>query len=226
MRAAHYNLMRLAAIPVFALAIFFIATPCCVAQQSTQQQSLLKTSSLDAHEGLTISALPWNNASQYKQKFPKKSPYSAGVIAVQVAFRNDSDDAVRVTLSRIRLTVHLDAENTQELPSLSPEEVARAVVKPGSKDPTQRRVPLPLPIPSGGGKNGKMTELEREASDAAVPTGVIAPHSTVEGLLYFDLQDQYDLLQTAHLYVPDIVRMSGDRPLTYFDIDLGRQATP
>ena len=42
---------------------------------------------------------------------------------------------------------------------------------------------------------------------AGVPASVIAPHSTVQGLLYFDLQGQFDLLNGAHLYVPDIVAM-------------------
>jgi len=44
----------------------------------------------------------------------------------------------------------------------------------------------------------------------------------VQGLLYFDLQNQFDLLETAHLYVPDLVLMRGNRALTYFDIDLGQ----
>lgn len=187
------------------------------------QQSPLRTASLESHEGLTISATPWTDAAKYKDKFPKKSPYSAGILAVQVSFRNDSDDSVRVNLSRIRLTVHLDAENTQELPSLSPEELVQAVLKPGGKDPTatRKKLPVPVPLPQGG-KDKNADELQREAQEAGVPTGVMAPHSTVQGLLYFDLQNQFDLLETAHLYVPELVLMRGNRALTYFDIDLGQ----
>jgi hypothetical protein len=171
---------------------------------------------------LTVSATPWTEPSMYKEKFPKKSPYSAGVIAVQVSFRNDSDDSIKVDLSRIRLTVNIDAENKQELPSLSAAEVAQAVLKPGGKDPTKRqRLPIPVTIPKSG-KDKTWDELQREAQDAGVPTGVIAPHSTVQGLLYFDLQNQFDLLETAHFYVPDLVFMRGNRALTYFDIDLGQ----
>jgi hypothetical protein len=82
-------------------------------------------------------------------------------------------------------------------------------------------VPLPVPIPkSGNGKN--LDELQRQAQEASVPTAVIAPHSTVQGLLYFDLQNQFDLVDTAHLYVPELVLMRGNRALTYFDIDLGQ----
>ena len=219
MREAYYNLARTGVTAACAVAISAFATAAALSQQPP-----LKTASLESHEGLTISALPWTEAAQYKEKFPKKSPLAAGVVAVQVSFRNDSDDSMRVSLSRIRLTVHLDADNVQELQAISPEELAETVAKP-KKDPTARRVPLPVPVPSGGGK-GKAPELQKEAQNAAVPTGVIAPHSTVEGLLYFDLQNQFDLLQTAHLYVPDVVLMRGNRALTFFDIDLATSRTP
>jgi hypothetical protein len=58
-----------------------------------------------------------------------------------------------------------------------------------------------------------------------MPTSVVAAHSTVQGLLYFDLQDQFDLLQSAHLYVPQIVQMEGGRAITFFDIDLSRRGS-
>jgi hypothetical protein len=218
MRNIYYNHMRIAAfrIPTVATSLSLLAT------FASAQQAPLRTASLESHEGLTITANPWTDAAKYKDKFPKKSPYSAGILAVEVSFRNDSDESVKVNLSRIRLTVHLDAENTQEVPSLSAEELVQAVLKPGGKDPTAKRnkIPLPVPIPKGGGgKNAD--ELQRQAQEASVPTGVVAPYSTVKGLLYFDLQSQFDLLETAHLYVPELVLMRGNRALTYFDIALG-----
>jgi hypothetical protein len=44
----------------------------------------------------------------------------------------------------------------------------------------------------------------------------------VQGLLYFDLQGQFDLLSTAHLYVPDLLIMGKNSALTFFEIDLSR----
>ena len=219
MRKAYYNLLRNPARRIPCLAV-----PLFVACAAAAQQPPLHTASLEAHEGMTITARPWTDAAKYKEKFSKKSPYAAGVLAVEVSFRNDSDDSVRVNLSRIRLTVHLDAENTQELPSLSAEELVQAVLKPGGKDPTatRKKLPVPIPLPKGG-KDKNADELQRQAQEASVPTGVIAPHSTVQGLLYFDLQNQFDLLETAHLYVPELVLMRGNRALTYFDIDLGQR---
>jgi hypothetical protein len=220
MRKVYYNLMRKPPlrIPVVVASLFAALG----ANSACAQRTPLQTASLESHEGLTISANPWTAPAKYKEKFPKKSPYAAGILAMQVSFRNDSDDSVKINLSSIRLTVHLDAENTQELPSLSAEELVQAVLKPGGKDPTatRKKLPIPVNIPKSG-KDKNADELQRQAQEASVPTGVIGPRSTVQGLLYFDLQKQFDLLETAHLYVPDLVLMRGNRALTYFDIDLG-----
>jgi len=218
MRKAYYNRMRNLRLAVPCLMVSALAGAPLGAQTTP-----VKAASLESHEGLTISALPWMNASNYKDKFPKKSPYSAGILAIQVSFRNDSTDSIKVELRQIRLAVHLDAENTQELPPLTADEVADEVFKPAQKDPLQPRPRLPIPVGSSKARRDKnWAELQTQAQNAAVPSGVIAPHSTVQGLLYFDLQNQLDLLDTAHLYVPDLLLMRENRPLTFFDIDLAR----
>ena len=73
----------------------------------------------DSHEGVTIGLDPWTEASEYKEKFPKKSPFSKGVVAIHVSFRNDNDHALKVNYQSIRLLVQLGEENRQELASLS-----------------------------------------------------------------------------------------------------------
>ncbi len=99
MRKVYYNLM-----PGTAFRIPLVAV-CLAGSFAEAQQSRLRTAALESHEGLTISAAPWIDPAKYKEKFPKKSPYAAGILAVQVSFRNDSEDSVKVNLSRIRLTV-------------------------------------------------------------------------------------------------------------------------
>ena len=171
---------------------------------------------------MTISALPWMDASLYKEKFHKKSPFSAGVLAVQVTFRNDSDETVKVDLERIRLSLQIDEENRQQIESLTPEEVADVTMAAKKKDPTSMRR---LPFPTGGPKVGhdkNWEEVQKDAESAAVPSSVVAAHSTVQGLLYFDLQGQFDLLNSAHLYIPNIRALEKGRSLLYFEIDLSR----
>ena len=66
--------------------------------------------------------------------------------------------------------------------------------------------------------------MEKTIRDAGVQASVVAPHGTVQGLLYFDMRGQFDLLSTAHLYVPEVVAIEKNRGLMYFEIDLSRPA--
>jgi len=225
MRKIYYNSMRSLSSVVPFLAGCLLVTAYAGAQQAGSQGASLKTASLETHEGLTISAQPWTDAALYKEKFPKKSPFAAGIVAMQVAFRNDSNESMKVSLNRIRLSFQIDQDNRQELQSLTPAQVADQVLKPGGKDPSQSRskIPLPVSVPHSG-KDKHWTELEQQAENAGVPANVIAPHSTVQGLLYFDLQGQFDLLNGARLYVPDVLVMENNRSLTYFEIELSRSA--
>jgi hypothetical protein len=222
MRKVYYNSMRNLSGAVPFLAACLLAGAYAGAQQSAGQRASLKTASLETHEGLTISAQPWTDVALYKEKFPKKSPFAAGIVAMEVIFRNDSNESMKVSLDRIRLSFQIDQDNRQELQALTPAQVADEVLKPGGKDPakSRARIPLPVSIPHNGDKH--WTELERQAEAAGVPANVIAPHSSVQGLLYFDLQGQFDLLNGARLYVPDVLVMENNRSLTYFEIDLSR----
>jgi hypothetical protein len=219
MRKVYYNPMRKLTLILPALAAFLL-----VAQSvASQQQSSLKTSSLESHEGMTITAEPWINPALYKAKFPKKSPYAAGIVAVQVAFRNDSDDSMKVNLERIRLNLTLSEEDHQALYPLSPDEAADVITHPSTKNVGIKRLPIPLGGPKTG-RDKKWTEVEQSMRDAGVQASVVAPHSTVQGLLYFDLRSQFDLVNSAHLYVPEVVALEKNRGLLYFDIDLSRSA--
>jgi hypothetical protein len=221
MRKVYYN-------PVRKLTFFlpFLGVSLLTAGARTAQQpASVKTSSLESHEGVTITARPWMSAAEYKQKFGKKSPFSAGILAIQVAFRNDSDDSVRVNLERIRLNVILSEDDRQGIAALSSENAADVIMNPGARDPTLTRKKFPFPTgQSKVGHDKHWAETEKALHDAGVQTSVLAPHSTVEGLLYFNLQGQFDLLSTAHLYVPEVVAIEKNRGLLYFEIDLSRSS--
>src|SRR5258708_25302695 len=135
MRKVYYNPMR-----KLTLILPFLGASLLVAQRGTSQQpSSLKTTSLQSHEGMTITARPWTDPSLYKEKFPKKSPYASGIVAMQVVFRNDSDDSMKINLKRIRLNVALSQENHQPLNPLSPQEPTYVIMNPSAKDPTKTR---------------------------------------------------------------------------------------
>jgi hypothetical protein len=220
MRRVYYNSLGIIAGTV----PFFAACLMAGAQQTAGQPATLRTASLETHEGLTISAQPWTDASLYKEKFPKKSPFAAGIVAMQVVFRNDSNESMKVSLDRIRLSFQIDQDNRQQLQSLTPAQVADQVLKPGGKDPAKSRARIPLPVSIPHNNDKHWTELQQQAEAAGVPVNVIAPHSSVQGLLYFDLQGQFELLNEARLYVPDVLVMENNRSLTYFEIDLSKSS--
>jgi hypothetical protein len=130
---------------------------------------------------------------------------------------------VKLGLDRIRLSLQLDEENRQQIAPLTADQVAYGTLAPTRKDPTSKRKTFPFPTgPPKSSPDKNWFEIQKQAENAGVPTSVVAPHSTVQGLLYFDLQGQFDLLSTAHLYVPDLMVMEKNRSLTFFEIDLSR----
>ncbi|MBS1841722.1 MAG: hypothetical protein JSS69_14265 [Acidobacteria bacterium] len=186
----------------------------------------MRTSALDSHEGMTIAAEPLTSPEQYKPSFPKKNPFSSGILAIRVMFRNETSDSIRVNINRIRLSLQLSDDNRQELPALASDDVADVVFTSKVKDPSKRvRLPLPLPSATKIGRGKDWMELSRQAEEAGFRDGVIAPHSSAQGLLYFDMQSQFDLLSNARLYIPELVALEKNHGLLFFDIDLSR-ATP
>jgi hypothetical protein len=209
----------------------FLLVLCIAAFAQTSDKpstSKLHAPFVDSHEGVAIGVDPWTAASRYKQKFPKKSPLNGGVIALDVSFRNDNEKGMRVNLQSVRLILQMDEDNRQELAPLSPEDVADTVfLKKSTKDPTAHR--SPLPIPSIGtpktGRDSNWTALREACQNAGVPSNVIGAHSSVEGLLYFDVRGEVDLLQNAKLYVPNLVNMDNNDPVSFFEIDLSHTSS-
>jgi len=223
MQTVYYSLMKklLAVVVVVVLGILLGRVA------PGQESKPLRTSILDSHEGVTIGVEPWTQASRYKEKFPKKSPFGAGIVALKLSIRNDNDEAVKLTLRRIRLLVQLDQDNKQELEALTADDVADAVLlRQNGKDPTARRLPIPLPINRPKPTRDKnWEEFHGDVQNAGIPSGVIGAHSTMEGLVYFDLRGEWDLLQTARLYVPDLQKMTSQQAILYFDIDFNRSSS-
>ena len=215
----------------FAFLLLALAAASLPAQDasSSKPSTPMHAAVKDSHEGVTIGIDPWTQESRYKEKFPKKTPLSKGVVAIQVSFRNDNDHAVKVNLQSIRLIVQLDEDNRQQLQSMSPDDVADAVMlKNNGRDPTAKRIPLPIPLPASipkPGRDSKWTAFRDQCQNAGIPSNVVAAHSTVQGLIYFDLEGEVDLLQNAHMYFPNIVSMTDNQPLSYFDIALGHDST-
>lgn len=222
MQTVYYIFMRILCASLLLPLLTVFLGPALAQQQTTPLRATIQ----DSHEGMTIGVDPWTEASRYKERFPKKSPFSKGVVALRISFRNDSDEGIKIDLPHIRLLLQLNEDERQELQPLTADEVADTVLlKNNGKDPTAKRIPLPIPL--GGAKPSRdknWTDFRDDCQNAAVPSSVVAAHGTVEGLLYFDLRGDVELLQSARLYVPNLTAMGTKMPLSYFDIPLGASA--
>ena len=223
MQTVYYSFMRIFLPSLLCFELVFSGTA-----QTSPQSTTPRVGITDSHEGMTIGVDPWTQPSQYKEKFPKKSPLSGGVVALRVSFRNNSDQSIKVDLRRIRLLVTLDEENRQELEPLTAEDVADTVLlsKENGKDPTVRRNPLPIPAGKPRtSRDANWTSFKDACQNAGLPSSVVAARGSVEGLIYFDLRGEVELLKNAHLYIPNLVTMNDNHPLLYFDIDLGHSSS-
>src|SRR5260370_16448751 len=90
----------------------------------TAQVDPLTLRTRDTHQNLTIAADPYVSADRYnKAQFGKTSPFDAGIVAINVYFRNDNDSPIRLNLNSILLMIAAPRQDHQRLLPLSPEDV-------------------------------------------------------------------------------------------------------
>jgi hypothetical protein len=179
----------------------------------------------DAHQNLLIAADPYVSADRYKGTFGKKSPYDAGIVAINVYFRNDNDSPIRLNAETIQLVISQPEQERQRLGPLSPEDVADRTLLTAEANPKVRR-PFPLPgSMSNSGKGKAWNEMVTSLRSVALGTDVLPPHATTHGFLFFDLNHEFDAIRHTHLYIPDLSFMTDHNALFFFEIDLGVEPT-
>ncbi len=191
--------------------------------QPTAQRDPAKLPAHEAHQDLLVAGDPWVTAEEYKARFAKTSPFDFGVIAIDVFFKNDGALPVRINLDTIRLTIAHERSADENLPPVAAITILHTTcweIRRAGKTPNKG---ARLPIPIGGGKTiKKVLELADVLHGVQLSTDLVPPHSTVHGLLYFDVDGQFEWLTTARLYVPDLKVMGTDKVLFFFDVDLGK----
>jgi hypothetical protein len=188
----------------------------------TAQRDPAKLPAHEAHQDLLVAGDPWVTAEEYKARFAKTSPFDFGVIAIDVFFKNDGALPVRINLDTIRLTIAHERSADENLPPVAANDLAYYMLgnKAGGKTPNKG---ARLPIPIGGGKTDKkVLELADVLHGVQLSTDLVPPHSTVHGLLYFDVDGHFEWITSARLYVPDLKVMGTDKVLFFFDVDLGK----
>jgi hypothetical protein len=203
------------------LALIMLCSPRAFAQGAQADSLGLRTR--DQHQNLLVVADPYLRADRYKASFGKNTPYDAGIIAIDVYFRNDNDSPIRLNLDTIRLVISLPGEERQRLAALSPDEVAdRALLKVHLSAPRR-----PLSFPGLGSKSGKgkaWDEMATSLGSVALLTDVLPPHATTHGFLYFDMNYHFDAIEQSRIYIPDLSFMTDHKALLFFEIDLSSSA--
>jgi hypothetical protein len=201
--------------------VALLCAPCVLAQSAPADPFALQTR--DSHQKLLVVADPYVAADRYKGALSKKSPYEAGIMAVDVYFRNDNDAPIRLNLGTIRLEVSLPGEDHQQLEPLLPEEVADRTLLKANTSPKAPRLPIPTArITKSKGKD--WSEMVDALKTIALSTDVLPPHASTHGFLFFDMGHHFDAIRYAQVYIPDLAFMTDKSALLFFEIDLGPPA--
>ena len=175
----------------------------------------------DAHQSLIVVADPYLRAVRYKKEvFGKDSFYNAGIVAIDVYFRNDNDLPIRLNLSTIQMVISQPGQDRQRLGPLSPEDVADRTLLTANSNIRQHR-PFPFPsAPSGSGHSKDWVSMTTALRSVALSTDVLPPHATTHGFLFFDMNHDFSAVRNSHLYIPDLSFMTDNKALFFFEIDL------
>ncbi len=174
----------------------------------------------DRHEGLLVAADPYTDATRAKERFGKANPLDAGILPIEIFFRNETDKPMRIKLHTIRLEIEPPGAPHQQLEVLTADDVAGRIAHPGgtpNPETARHRVPRPIPMPSHDKKQEKLAAILHPLE---LGSDVVAPSATVHGFIFFDLNHDFSLLANASLYVPDVRPIGAGQPLTYFEVGL------
>jgi len=186
----------------------------------TVQVDPLTLPTRDTHQNLTVAADPYVSADRYsKTLFGKTSPYEAGIVAINVYFKNDGDSPIRVNPNRIFLTISVPRQDHEKLLPLTPAEVADRAILRARANPSASRMPFPR---SGGasGKGKSWDEMNSMIQSLVLSTDVLPPHGTTHGFLFYDVDHQFDAIRYSTVYIPDLFFMTDKKALLFFEIDL------
>ena len=202
--------------------IFAMFLPACAwAQAQSAPADPMSLRARDAHQDLTIIADPYLRADRYKKEtFGKDSFYNAGIIAIDVYFRNDNSAPIRLNGNTIELIISQPGQDRQRLGPLSPEDVADRTLLKAESNIREHR---PFPFPGTGSSSGKSkdwVQMTTTLRSVGLSTDLLPPNATTHGFLFFDLNHQFDAIHNSHLYIPDLAFMTNKKALFFFEIDL------
>lgn len=196
----------------------------CASVANSQIPDPLKMPARESHEGLTIAADPYTDALRVKEKFGKKHPYDAGLLPVEVFFKNETNKAIRVHLEDIRLVISPPGSARQRIEPLAYETVIEKTLhkKKGGPEVKRPRLPIPLPRSAGDDRSKEWKKLEAAWAPYLLTGDVLPPQSVMRGFLFFDMGRQMKWAAHSRLLVPKLKFLEGNQELFFFEVDLAK----
>lgn len=143
-----------------------------------------------------------------------------GLLPIQFIISNDSDLPLDVAKIKIELVTH----NRSKIQPATEDDLYRRLAKIKRRGDEPSRNPLPVPLPRKGPNVG-LSKKDREELDLArFRAETVAPHTSLSGFLFFDIEGISNPLAGAHLYVSDVTDSRGQE-LMYFDIPMEKYLT-
>jgi hypothetical protein len=210
--------MKKSALTFFAMAILLGASAA-----AQNKPAVTPALAHDTHDGLTVSADPYTDKARAKEKFGKTNPVDVGVLPVEVFLRNETNQPIHVDINTIQLEIKLRQGGRQQIDWLPVEDVAGLVAHPGGVGPSKKPRVAGIPLPSGDKKTDKVAEILRPF---ALNGDVVPPTGALHGFLFFDVNNEMSLVDTAMLYVPDAVIVPTQKALIFFEVPLGKPKEP
>lgn len=207
--------------PLLVAAFALLSSPAALHAQVPSPSNQLPK---DTHQGFTISADPYIDPDRAKKEFGKADPYKAGILALQVFFKNDLNAPVHVDLSTIRLDVKNPNGEHANIRALTVAQAAARIAHPkGISSPKPRHFPVPLPGGNLPGKDSKTQDIEDKLTPFSLQSDVVPPNGTLHGMIFFDISGQFDMVAHSSLYVPDVKSVASQSSMIYFEVPLGPQ---
>ena len=195
----------------------------------------------DQHQDVLIAVDPYMTKARSKKEFGEKNPYTAGILAVQVYVRNDSDRTVVLSPPPTEFRLAGPNYRKHEIVPLASQDTAVHLRHPYKPVLTEQPdYPGAVCWPRGIGRREEvciipMTEREEYLSwleeqavsklahklESEMLPSSVAPRSTVRGFLFYDINGQFQVVADASIFFPDVRRENPREDLLFFEIPLG-----
>jgi hypothetical protein len=171
------------------------------------------------HDGITLSADPYDSLPRIKKNFKNGDLWRAGVVPVEVTFQNDSEYPVRIDLNTITLDAPGPGVEPERLRSLKATDVGYAIVNPTGPPNTEH--PYDDTRATWDAKS-EAIKIDR----VILKKDLIPAKSSIHGFLFFRIGRDMRLIVKSSIDVPDVFLEPSEKALMFFEVPMGSVQHP